>query len=778
VRGRLLIPLLIILTAGVLGVLPSATAGIAVKLPSWTGVDVGRFTVAVVASDLNGDGRQDLAWGRDDFSQDSITVQLSGPNGRLGAPHAYPAALDVQDIAAGDLNGDGRRDLVAVSQGADGASHTIDLYLNTGTGSFTHTTRTGGNGASRVIVADLNGDGRLDLAFTNLGFSQGNTLGVMLGHGDGTFDAEVRYTIGNGVYGVAVADLNADGALDLAVGWSDGQGTDYHVAVLRNNGSGTFTLGATLNVATSDGFAPFWPSVAAADFDGDGHVDLAATSGGTLHLSVFRNLGNLSFSPATVYEAGGGPTRLLALDLGTDGRPDLVEAAPGDSFAGHLVVLRNVGGGNFGAPIRIEAGPQPYGVAVADMNGDRRADLIGANRGSGTGTIDPQMSDGTFAAPPIYEAAPDLLPIDTATGNFDGDGHPDIALTELDYLSLSQDVVAVMHNDGAGHFAPVQLLPSGTDAHAKSVIAADLNGDGKDDLAWTPEIFNVPSYPLEVALNNGNGTFAQPVSYPLGTCGTGNVTAGDVNGDGNLDLIVANDRGGPGVCEGYGRTVRVVLGNGDGTFLPDFGVQIGTLTEMAVTADVNGDGRSDIVSSGALTNVALGLPGGGFAAPVTYQARGTELAVADMNRDGQPDIVTADGSTAALYVLRNSGTGSFTVQRYQGEDVTGLMNGQALAIGDLNRDGLLDVAVANPSGQNAAVFYGRTGGQLGPEIRYGTRADFGDVNIADYNGDGRLDLAGPGGIEGQGIALEHAGVEVLLDVAAPCLSTSCVEPLG
>src|SRR4029079_15199202 len=93
-------------------------------------------------------------------------------------------------------------------------------------------------------------------------------LWVVLGRGDGTFATEVRYTIGSGVYGVAAADLNAEGALDLAVGWSDGQGTDYHVAGLRNNGSGTFTLGPTLNVSTSDGFAPCWPSVAAAAFDG------------------------------------------------------------------------------------------------------------------------------------------------------------------------------------------------------------------------------------------------------------------------------------------------------------------------------------------------------------------------------------------------------------------------------------------------------------------------------------------------------------------------------
>jgi len=778
-RGRRLIPLVVAITAGVFGVLPSATASIPVKFPTWAGADVGRFTVAVVASDLNGDGRQDLAWGRDDFFQDSITVQLTGPGGTLGAPHAYPAALNVQDIAAGDLNGDGRRDLVAVSQGADGASHTIDLYLNTGTGSFTHTTRTGGAGAARVVVADLNADGALDLALTNLGFSQGNTLGVMLGHGNGTFDPEVRYTVGQGVFGVAAADLTGDGAPELTVGWSTVSNTDYHVTVLRNNGSGTFTPGTTLNVTTSDGFAPGMPSVAAADFDGDGRIDLAATAGGTLHLVVFRNLGNLSFSPGTTYEAGGGPTRLLAVDTGADGRPDLVEAAPGDSFAGHLVVLRNVGAGNFGSPIRIDAGPQPYGVALADMTGDRRLDLIAANRGTGTGSIDPQNSNGTFAAPPLYDAAPGLLPLDSASADFDGDGHVDMALDEIDYFSLAQDGVAIMHNDGSGHFSLAQMLPSGTDAHPKSVIAADLNGDARPDLAWTPEIFNVPSYPLEVALNTGNGTFAQPVSYPLGTCGTGEVSAGDVNSDGHLDLIVANSRGGPGICEQYGRTVRVALGRGDGTFAPDFGVQIGHLTEAAATADVNGDGRMDIVSTAATTDVALGLAGGGFSTPTVYQARGNELALADMNGDGHVDVVTADGSTSHLYVLRNNGSGSYSVRDYESEQVSALMNGRALAIGDINRDGLLDVAVSHESGQNAAVFYGRAGGQLAPELRYGTHSAFTDINIADYNGDGRLDLAGPGGIETQRIFLDHPGVTVLLDVAGPCVSnTGCGTPLA
>ena len=768
-RTRLSLFAATLVAAAVFGVVPSAGASSAVKFPGWTGADVGRFTVAVAAADLNGDGRADLAWGRDDFFNDTITVQLTGLGGRLGAPQPYPAVAMVKDIAAGDLNGDGRRDLVAVAQGIDYANHAIDIYLNGGGGSFTHATVNGGAGPARVLLRDLNADAKLDLVLTNSGLGQGTTVGVMLGHGDGTFASEVRYTLGAGVYGVTAADLTGDGSPDLAVGRAPGDGTVYHVTVLRNDTHGAFTSGATLDIPTSDGFSPATPSVAAADFDGDARIDLAATAGGTGHLVVFRNLGNLNFTPTT-YDAGFGATRLLATDVGADGRPDLIETAVGDTFAGNLVLLRNLGGGTFGPPGRIEAGPQPHGVAVADMTGDGRLDLIAANRGSGTGSIDPQMSNGTFAVPPLYDAVPQLLPLDSATADFDGDGHPDMALSQLDITSTGNDVVAIMHNDGTGHMGLTFTLPSGTSSHAKSVIAADLNRDGRPDLAWTPEIFIEPAYRLAVALNNGNGTFSGPALYPLETCGTGAVSAGDVNRDGKLDLIVANNRSGPSAfCDAIGRTVRVVLGNGDGTFQPDFGVQIGHEQEMAATGDVNRDGRSDIITTSATTDVVLGLPGGGFAAPVTYDARGNEFALVDFNADKRTDIVTADGSTSRVYVLLNNGTGSFSVHRYDGEQVPELMNGRALVVGDLDRDGLLDVAVSHEAGQNAGVFYGRPDGQLGPDIRYGTHPFFTDINLADYNGDGRLDLAGPGGIETQAIFPEHPGVSMLLQVGSPCL---------
>src|SRR6185436_7245512 len=118
------------------------------------------------------------------------------------------------------------------------------------------------------------------------------------------------------------------------------------------------------------------------------------------------------------------------------------------------------------------------------------------------------------------------------------------------------------------------------DSHAKSVIAADLNGDGHADLAWTPEFFIQPGYyPVAFALNRGDGTFSATTTIQIQTCGTGHVSAIDVDGDGALDLVVANNRGGPSqFCDQVSRQIRILINNGDGTFQPDYGVNVSTLS--------------------------------------------------------------------------------------------------------------------------------------------------------------------------------------------------------
>jgi hypothetical protein len=388
-----------------------------------------------------------------------------------------------------------------------------------------------------------------------------------------------------------------------------------------------------------------------------------------------------------------------------------------------------------------------------------------ANWTSGTGSIDPQLRPGHFAQAPVFTAVAGLLPFDAASADLDGDGLTDMALTELDIASSGSDRLAIMHNLGGGRMGMVATLPTGTDARAKSVVAADLNGDGWPDLAWTPEIFSQPSfYPVEVALNRGDGTFAPPVQYTVQTCGTGHVSAVDVNGDGDLDLVVANNRGGPSpFCDRVSHQIRILPNHGDGTFGADRGEDVFGLPEMVVGADLNGDGITDLVSTSAMTSVLIGLGGGRFASHVDYPARGNELATGDLNGDGIADVATADGSTWTNYVLLSGGDGTFaTITTYPGEQISGYLNGSAIALGDLNGDGHPDLAVANAQGQNIGVSYNRGDGTFARQLRYGVHTLLTDVNMADYDGDGRLDLGGPDG-KGNPLAGGPGGVTVLLN---------------
>jgi hypothetical protein len=193
--------------------------------------------------------------------------------------------------------------------------------------------------------------------------------------------------------------------------------------------------------------------------------------------------------------------------------------------------------------------------------------------------------------------------------------------------------------------------------------------------------------------------------------------------------------------------LRLLPNNGDGTFGPDYGEDVFGLPEMAVGADVNADGTMDLVSTSAKTSVLIGTGGGQFAPHVDCPAGGNELATADLNGDGLPDIATADGSTWTTYVLLSKGDGSFSrITAYPGEEISGYLNGSAIGAGDLNGDGRPDLAVADFQGQNIGMYYNRGNGTFAPQLRYGVHHLLTDVNMADFDDDGRLDLGGPNGI--------------------------------
>jgi uncharacterized membrane protein len=371
--------------------------------------------------------------------------------------------------------------------------------------------KTSGYNPYSVAVADVNGDGKLDLVVANQQQSKTDpegSISVMLGKGNGTFHPAVNYSSGGqSAYSISIADVNGDGNLDLVVanGCLGSNCATGGVGVLLGNGDGTFKKALTFS---SGAASVFGSRVAVGDLNGDGKLDLAVATTGP-------GCGN------------GCPKGLVAVLLGR-----------GD---GTFKKAKTYSTGGFDA----------IGwVAIADVNADKKPDLLVAN----------------------------------------------YCATECSFPPV-EGSVGVLLGNGNGTFKAVKTYPSGGDG-AVSVAVADLNKDGKPDLlvANCGPLACGPGSPggnVGVLIGNGNGTFKPVVNYPAANSPF-NVVAADVNNDGKLDIVVSN-WGTPNAATNDG-AVTVLQGNGNGTFRPAQTFPSGGAEAPSVAvADVNKDGRLDIV---------------------------------------------------------------------------------------------------------------------------------------------------------------------------------------
>jgi hypothetical protein len=288
---------------------------------------------------------------------------------------------------------------------------------------------------------------------------------------------------------------------------------------------------------------------------------------------------------------------------------------------------------------------------------------------------------------------------------------------------------------------------AGTDPD--SAAAGDFNGDGKLDLA----VANEGSNNVSILLGKSDGTFQAAVDYGAGS-NPSSVAVGDFRDDGKLDLVVANDGS---------DNVSILLGNGDGTFQAAVNYGVGSAPTSVAVGDFNGDGKLDLAVVNELSNnfsILLGNGDGTFQAAVNYGA-GLSLfsvAVGDFNGDGKLDLAVASGGSDYVSVLLGNGDGTFkTAVQY----VAGL-EPISVAVADFNGDGKLDLAVANYESNNVSILLGKGDGTFQAAVDYGIGTENypatpGSVAVGDFNGDGKLDLV-VGGVESDNVSV----VSVLL----------------
>ncbi len=687
--------------------------------------DVSAFTVQAIGppanssmdiclTDLNGDGKPDVV-----VANDGINYAYMG-NGDGTFPTA--AAIGGSDtdnsasISVADFDHDGDLDIVFAT---NNRTEPNKLYLNAGDGSFPDTGLQISAATYRTVCtasADFDGDGDQDLAFINYDTTTAHK--IYLNDADKLF-AVNGSNVSSGTlptYGGNLCDLNGDGSLDLITA-NKGE----HNKVYLGSGHGEFSAGINVGSDTDDSIF-----LICADFNNDGKLDIITANDGQTN-KIYLGSGDGDFSSTTgsaISAATRRTIRLVSGDFDSDGNLDLIIANYSDI---DYLCLGN-GDGTFQSEIALGVSDPTYSLIAGDIDNDGDLDLITAALGINN-KIYINNGNGGFAA--AVEIAADSSHNDTCDvllGDFNENGN-------LDLITINYGQICQIHpGNGDGSFQSGSDI--GTIAYTSyRTTMGDLNGDGHLDL-----VLGNLSGANRFFLGNGDGSFSSTaVEIDSEAYGSSAVFLGDFDSDGDLDLITTNS--GTTATD----TNKIYLGNRAGICPESRPVAVPEIcnnTTSAATGDIDNDGNLDLVVANSQGDFAyLGNGNGTFSSSFNRLGSGANaskaIGLGDFNEDGILDAVTANYNKTNKIYLGN-GDGSFSA----GSAVSSAVSSSwGLAIGDLNRDGHLDLLIANNLAVNQVYFGNGDGTFAGTANSFGTAASpTRDLGLGDFNHDGNLDV--------------------------------------
>lgn len=697
----------------------------------------------------------------------------------FASPAKLPTGFLPTAVAQGDFNRDGKLDL-AISNGGDDS---IYVYPGNGDGTFgvPEILYTTGLAPAWLAAAQLRATGHVDLIAVDADSDQ---VEVFSGNGDGTFQPGVIVTTTTETpIFVLPGDFNGDGHIDLAIGLIvPALKTGPQFEVLLGDGNGGFpNMIAPPSISGGNGAPTTW--LATADLNNDGHPDLVTTVAGAGAIA-YLNQGGTAFTQGSVFNPHDRALAVALGDMDGDGCPDAIETGT----AGFVTIAKGNCDGTFtqGSPTA-ETGDLDFAVAVADVNGDGKLDVVGSSAFTdaeiqyGVGAfggylVSVLQGDGAghLSGPAMYRTGPDAYALTVA--DLHGNGRPDIVT-----ISQTENNANHLVNDGSGGFgsageaigyvnatpiynAPDPGLPPQT---------VDLNGDGKPDVLLM-ESSATSSTPLQVTslLNDGTGKLSPPVRTPLTIAADDlnlTFTAGNFRGGSAADLVYAAE---------YTSNPNVVFmpGNGDGTF--GTATLLGTVANAVqiASADFNGDGKLDFAvlsgaqGSGTLQlDVFLGNGDGTFrhspqqSFTPSSRMMTEQFLAADLNHDGNVDLLIGFNGNGGwvdsgddLDLLVGNGDGTFQ------SAATLIASFGPVALADLNHDGYPDLIQARDPNENItqdaltaaggpfiapaiAIYLGGPGGTFSQPTVYSAPGigipGYYAALVGDFNGDGNADVA-------------------------------------